>query len=170
MSVHIIIDKDIKISDGINSRIDHIIRHYEKKFKLYGYFDNVKNGLLFWIYQKRDYLNNLEKKERVNIILLNARWKSIDFFRIIKELDFRQENQTDSNRYYPHDRLPTEEKLFDYSKYNLQERQVLNKLDEGYNQKEIAEQMCISKSRVSQIVRQIRKKIKKMEDICIRRT
>jgi len=157
MSVHIIIDKDIKISDEINSRIDHIIRHYEKKFKLYGYFDNVKNGLLFWIYQKRDYLNNLEKKERVNIILLNARWKSIDFFRIIKELDFRQENQT-------------EEKLFDYSKYNLQERQVLNKLDEGYNQKEIAEQMCTSKSRVSQIVRQIRKKIKKMEDICIRRT
>ena len=156
-SIKFFIDKDIKISDGINSRIDHIIRHYEKKFKLYGYFDNVKNGLLFWIYQKRDYLNNLEKKERVNIILLNARWKSIDFFRIIKELDFRQENQT-------------EEKLFDYSKYNLQERQVLNKLDEGYNQKEIAEQMCISKSRVSQIVRQIRKKIKKMEDICIRRT
>jgi len=151
-SINFFIDKDIKISDGINSRIDHIIRHYEKKFKLYGYFDNVKNGLLFWIYQNRDYLNNLEKKERVNIILLNARWKSIDFFRIIKELDFRQENQT-------------EEKLFDYSKYNLQERQVLNKLDEGYNQKEIAEQMCISKSRVSQIVRQIRKKIKKMEDI-----
>jgi len=150
-SIKFFIDKDIKISDGINSRIDHIIRHYEKKFKLYGYFDNVKNGLLFWIYQKRDYLNNLEKKERVNIILLNARWKSIDFFRIIKKLDFRQENQT-------------EEKLFDYSKYNLQERQVLNKLDEGYNQKEIAEQMCISKSRVSQIVRQIRKKIKKMEN------
>ena len=150
-SINFFIDKDIKISDGINSRIDHIIRHYEKKFKLYGYFDNVKNGLLFWIYQNRDYLNNLGKKERVNIILLNARWKSIDFFRIIKELDFRQENQT-------------EEKLFDYSKYNLQERQVLNKLDEGYNQKEIAEQMCISKSRVSQIVRQIRKKIRKMED------